>query len=163
MSTISAYCKRHNLRREAPINPREQELQQTAERFARQMGDQFNANLDLSVASLRELDGVIAQMIDLSDVYSSDRPEDILSPALAITAYVGEVIRRTVTGATWVTDEEEGQLPPPHIRLPDGMRLNLMKKALEILMRQDSPSFATYYQTVIDLHGSRGSDSPDDG
>jgi hypothetical protein len=160
---MSAGCKRHNMRQGAFINAREQELQQTAERFARQMSDQFNASLDLSVASLPELDGVIAEMIDLSDVYASDRPEDVLPPALAITAYVGEVIRRTVPGAEWVTEEEEGQLPPPHVRLADGMRLNLMKKALEILMRQDSPSFATYYQTVVDLHHSRGPDSPDNG
>ncbi len=127
------------------------------------MGNQFNASLDLSVASLTELDGVIAEMIDYSDVYSTERPEDVLSPALAITAYVGEVIRRSIDGAEWVTDEEEGQLPPPHIRLPDGMRLNLMKKALEILTRRDSPSFAPYYQTMLELYTTRGTNTTENG
>jgi hypothetical protein len=140
-----------------------QELQQTAERFAQQMGNQFNANLDLTTNSLTELDGVIAQMIDLSDVYSSERPEDVLPPALAITAYVGETILQTVDGAIWIVEPEEGQIPPPHIRLPDGMRINLMKKALEILTRRDSPSFAAYVQTVLELHQTRGSDSPNNG
>lgn len=133
------------------INEREEELRNTAQRFATQMGAQFDVDLDFSADSLTRLDGMLDQMIDLSEAYWSDRPDDLLPVALAITAYVGEVIRQTFDGATWITETREGDVPPPHIRLKQGMRLNLMKKSLQVLTRTDSPSFAGYYQTVVDL------------
>lgn len=118
------------------------------------MGAQFDVDLDFSVESLTRLDGMLGQMIDLTEAYWSDRPDDLLPVALALTAYVGEVIRQAFNGAAWVTDMQEGEIPPPHIQLRQGMRLNLMKKSIQILSRHDSPSFAAYYQTVQEL--SRG-------
>jgi hypothetical protein len=137
--------------REGIINEREEELKQTAERFADQMGAQFDVHLDFTPDSLQQLDGMLDQMIDLSEAYWSDRQEDLFPVALALTAYVGEVIRRAFEGAGWVTEFEEGEIPPPHLRLPQGIRLNLMKKAIEVLTRQDTPSFTGYYQTVLNI------------
>jgi hypothetical protein len=147
---------------EAAINEREEELQNTAARFATQMEAQFDVDLDFTVESLARLDGMLDQMIDLSEAYWSDRPDDLLPVALAITAYVGEVFRRSFEGTVWVTEVEEGQIPPPHVRLAGGVRLNLMKKSLQVLTRSDTPSFAGYYTTVLDLVRGRESDPGDD-
>jgi hypothetical protein len=145
---------------EEVINEHEEELRNTAERFATQMGAQFDVDLDFSVDSLSRLDGMLEQMIDLSEVYWSDRQEDMLPVALALTAYTGEVFRRAFQGTEWITDREEGEIPPPHLRLPQGIRLNLMKKSIEILTRSDSPSFAGYYRTVADIARKQDSDEP---
>lgn len=122
------------------------------------MGDQFDIQFDFTVESLTRLDGWLTQWVDLTNAYSADRREDVLPVALAVTAYVGEVLRTTQEGAAWVTIQEEGQIPPPHIRLANGVRVNLMKKAVQILTGADTPSFATFYRTVIELHDN----PPDD-
>jgi hypothetical protein len=147
---------------EDAINEREQELHNTAERFATQMGAQFDVDLDFSADSLSRLDGMLEQMIDLTEAYWSDRPDDLLPVAIALTAYVGEVFRRAFNDAHWITSLEEGEMPPPHIRLSQGMRLNLMKKSIEVLTRQDTPGFAGYYQTVAELVENRDQDAEDD-
>jgi hypothetical protein len=147
---------------EAIINEREQELRDTATRFAEQMGAQFDVHLDFTPATLPRLDGMLDQMIDLSEAYWSDRQEDLLPVALALTAYVGEVIRQSFDGATWITEFEEDEIPPPHIRLAQGIRLNLMKKSLQVLTRRDTPSFTGYYQTVADLAQTKEPDSGND-
>ena len=115
------------------------------------MGAQFDVDLDFTVDSLARLDGILDQMLDLSEAYWSDRSRDLLLVAVSITAYVGEVFRHAFEGASWETEIEEGEIPPPHIRLAQGMRLNLMKKSIQVLTRQDSPTFAAYFQTVADL------------
>lgn len=147
---------------EDDINDREHELHETAVRFAEQMENQFDIALDFSAQSLTRLDGMLAQMVDLSEAYRSERTEEILPVALAITAYVGEVFRLSFKDASWVTEVEEGEIPPPHIRLSGGMRINLMKKSLQILTRDDSPSFAPYFQTVQGLAESRDKDTDTD-
>ncbi len=124
------------------------------------MGPQFDTELDFSEASLTRLDGMLQQLVDLSDVYRSDRPDELIPVALAVCAYVGEVIRRSTPDATWITEPDDSDIPPPHLRLAGGMRLNLMKKAIDILNRADSPSFTQYVQTVRAL--SRTSHSPDE-
>jgi hypothetical protein len=145
------------------VNEREEELHQTAERFATQMGAQFDVHLDFTPASLQRLDGMLEQMIDLSEAYWSDRQEDLLPVALAITAYVGEVIRRSFDGATWITEFEEGEIPPPHLKLQQGIRLNLMKKSIQILTRNDTPSFTGYYQTAEQIARNQDSGSDANG
>ena len=119
------------------------------------MGPQFNVDLDFTVASLAGLDDMLAKMIDLAEPYQSEQTSDLLPVALAVTAYVGEVFRQSIPETQWITEFQDGEMPPPHIRLKDGMRLNLMKKSLQILTRADSPSFAGYYQTVRELAQSR--------
>jgi hypothetical protein len=148
---------------EGIINERQEELTQTAERFAEQMGAQFDVHLDFTPSSLQRLDGMLDQMIDLSEAYWSDRQEDLLPVALAITAYVGEVIRRSLEDATWITEFEEGEIPPPHLKLQQGIRLNLMKKSTQILTRNDTPSFAGYYQTAMEIARKRDSESDANG
>lgn len=147
---------------EVIINEREQELRETAQHFAEQMGAQFDVQLDFTSSSLPRLDGMLGQMVDLSEAYWSDRQEDLLPVALALTAYVGEVIRQAFDGATWITEHEEVEIPPPHIRLAQGIRLNLMKKSVQILTRQDTPSFTGYYQTVLELAQKRESEPDTD-
>jgi hypothetical protein len=159
---VSTIWAANHVASEVDINEREQELRDTAERFAEQMGAQFDVHLDFEPASLTNLDGMLNQMIDLSEAYWSDRQEDLLPVALALTAYVGEIIRRTFDGASWVTAFEEGEIPPPHVRLAQGIRLNLMKKSIEVLTRSDTPSFARYYQTVVELTTKQQSESGDD-
>ena len=135
---------------EAVISAHKKELQDTAKRFASQVGAQFDVRLDFSVHSLQRLDGVLEQYIDLSEVYWSDQ-HDLLPDALALTAYVGEVFRKVIPDAEWIPDREEDGVPPPHLYIPPGIRLNLMKKSIEILTRSDSPSFVSYYQTVREI------------
>lgn len=136
---------------EAAIDEREQELRETAERFATSMGEQFDIQFDFSVESLARVDGWLTQWVDLTTAYGADRPEDISSVALAVTAYVGEVILAHQEGASWVTTQEEDQIPPPHIRLANGVRVNLMKKVVQSLTGADTPNFATLYRTVTEL------------
>lgn len=133
------------------IDDREQELQDAAERFAESMGEQFNVQFDFTVESLTRLDGWLAEWVDLTNAYGADRQEDVFPIALSVTAYAGEVFRRNNRDATWVTVQEEEQIPPPHIRLANGVRVNLLKKSVQILTGADSPSFATFYRTVTDL------------
>lgn len=115
------------------------------------MGEQFDVQFDFTVESLTRLDGWLTQWVDLTNAYSADRPEDVMPVALAVTAYTGEVFRTNQDGAAWVTVQEEDELSPPHIRLANGVRVNLMKKAVQVLTGADSPSFATLYQTVTEL------------
>lgn len=123
----------------------------TAERFATSMGEQFDIEFDFTVESLSRLDGWLTQWVDLTTAYGADRPGDISSVALAVAAYAGEVIRVNQEGATWVTVQEEDQIAPPHIRLANGVRVNLMKKAVQSLTGADTPNFAAFYQTVTEL------------
>jgi hypothetical protein len=120
------------------------------------MGQQFDITFDFTVESLSRLDGWLAQWIDMTEAYSGDRPEDMLPVAFAVAAYAGEVMRRNFEDTTWVTEPEEGQVPPPHLLVGGKIRVNLMKKAIQILMRTDSPSFAAYFQTITEL-ASEGS------
>ncbi len=83
----------------------------------------------------------------------------MLPDALALTAYVGEVFRKAFPSAEWVSDREEDGVPPPHLYLPPGIRLNLMKKSIEILTRADSPSFTGYYRTVHEIVQNQESES----
>lgn len=150
-STIRGRAGTAELGTGATIDDREQELRLTAERFASSMGEQFDMQFDFTVESLSRLDGWLTQWVDLTNAYGADRPEDISSVALAVAAYVGEVIRVNQDGASWVTVQEEDQLAPPHIRLANGVRVNLMKKAVQSLTGADTPNFATLYQTVTEL------------
>jgi hypothetical protein len=115
------------------------------------MGQQFDEIFDFSPESLARLDGSLVQWLDLFEAYRGEDPRDVLPLALPIAAYVGEVIRRNLGDAEWITVEEEGQIAPPHVRLGNGMRINLMKKAIQTLTGTDSPAFATYYHTVVEL------------
>lgn len=141
---------RHTVRR-LPIDEREQQLRQAAENFATSMGQQFDVEFDFTPQSLIRLDGWLTQWVDLTNAYSADQPENIMPVALSVTAYAGEVIRRNLDRAVWVTEEEEDQISPPHVRLANGMRINLMKKSIQILTGTDSPSFAEYYRTITGL------------
>lgn len=133
------------------IEDREQELEQLAERFAGSMSQQFGETFDFSPASLTRLDAAIDQWLAFSEAYRGDDPNEVLSMALPLAAYVGEVIRRTRTDAVWITVEEAGQIAPPHIKLANGARVNVLKKAIQTLTQADSPSFAEYFRTVVDL------------
>jgi hypothetical protein len=140
------------------IDDKATQLQQLADRFAESMGHQFDEPFDFSPDSLIRLDGGLAQWLDLSEPYRGEDPSDVLSFALPIAAYVGEVMRRNLAGAEWITVEEAGQISPPHLRLGNGMRINVMKKAIQTLTGADTPAFATYYQTVSDLASVEPSD-----
>lgn len=128
------------------------------------MSHQFGETFDFSPASLTSLDSSIDQWLAFSETYRGDKPDEVLSMALPLAAYVGEVIRRALGDAEWVTTEEDGQIAPPHVKLANGVRVNVMKKSIQTLTGADSPSFAGYFQTVADLAAASAADesAPDE-
>jgi hypothetical protein len=129
------------------------------------MGQQFDTDFDFSIESLVRLDASLEQWRDLSESYRGHDANEVLQMAVPITAYVGEVFRRNFAGTEWITVEEEGQIAPPHLRLENGARVNVMKKAIQALTGAEVPAFAGYFQTVNEListrrSGNEGEDKP---
>jgi hypothetical protein len=148
---------RENIR-EAPISEQSDEIISTAERFAASMNQQFDTQFDFSVESLVRLDGWLDEWIDMAEAYAGDRREEIVPIAFSVAAYAGEVIRRSLEDVTWITEAQEGEMPPPHLLIQNKVRVNLMKKSIQYLTRTERPSFAGYYQTVAELANENASE-----
>jgi hypothetical protein len=134
-----------------------------AERFADAMGQQFNESFDFTPESLARLDGCLTEWRDLAGPYLGQDPRELLEMAIPLAAYVGEVIRRARSDAVWITEQEPEQIAPPHLRLGDGLRVNLVKPAMHALTGASKPAFATYFQTIHELEqaGERTDQEPD--
>lgn len=133
--------------------PTRQELADYAEQFAAQIADQTGEQLNFSPSSLTTLDAVIGKWRDLASIYAGQSGQDATNLAVftaPMAAYLGEIFVRNLRGA-WETN------PPPdvpigtHIVLAGQLRVNVFKKARDVLAGLERPTLAPYYATIASL------------
>lgn len=133
--------------------PTRQELADYAEQFATQIADQTGEQLNFSPTSLTTLDAVIGKWRDLASVYAGQSGQDTTGLAVftaPMAAYLGEIFVRNLRGV-WETN------PPPdvpigtHIVLAGQLRVNVFKKARDVLAGLEQPSLSPYYSAIASL------------
>jgi hypothetical protein len=123
--------------------------------FVSTVSEQWGERLDYSPASLRVLDALLEEWLDLAEAYGSDRPADVMPLAMPAAAYVGEVLRTALVArgisVAWVSGDLPGAMAGPHLLIGERLRVNLVKKAVEIFAGVDRPTFSAYADMVAQL------------
>ena len=121
-----------------PVTDREA-ISARADEFVRGVEALSGLRLGFEPASLGDLDGWLAEWIDMATVYDSPEALSVESLAGPIAAYAGEVLVRSL-GAEWVFSQtEDGSFP--YLRLKSGQRLDLRESVAAVLLRVAPPAF----------------------
>jgi hypothetical protein len=90
--------------------------------------------------------------------------EDVMPTALPVAAYAGEVLIRSLAErgvtARWITEEQSGEMAPPHLLVGASMRVNVVKKAIETLTGVDRPAFLAFCESVTSIATAEQDDKP---
>ncbi|HLI52648.1 MAG TPA: hypothetical protein VKU87_12690 [Thermomicrobiaceae bacterium] len=145
--------------------PTRQELADYAEQFASQIAEQTGEELNFGPSSLATLDAVIGKWLDLASVYAGQSGQEDAGLAVftaPMAAYLGEIFVRNLHGV-WETN------PPPdvpigtHIVLAGKLRVNVFKKARDVLAGLERPTLSPYYSTIANLVRDSHLDVPGPG
>ena len=104
--------------------------------FADRVAEMTGQHLDFTLASLAILDDLLDEWLHLSQVYRSERPDDLSRLVLPLVAYVGETLRHTY-GGTWI-ERPSG----PVLRIAQTIELDLRPLVQATLAQQHPPAFA---------------------
>jgi hypothetical protein len=121
-----------------PVTDREA-LQARAGEFVRGVEELSGVRLAFDVASLGELDGLLAEWIDMASVYDSPGALPTESLVEPIASYVGEVLVQALD-AEWLFPPPE-DYSFPAIRLKSGQRVDLQEAVAATLHRVAPPAF----------------------
>ena len=129
-----------------PLTDREV-LQARADEFVRGVAALSGVRLAFDVASLGDLDGLLAEWIDMNSIY--DAPGALPTESLVdpIASYVGEVLVQALD-AEWLFAPPEDESFPA-IRLKSGQRVDLQAAVAATLHRVAPPAFRQLARFIV--------------
>lgn len=134
-------------------------MSERAAAFVRGVEALNGVRLSFDVVSLGELDGMLAEWIDMASVYDSPEALSVERFADPIASYVGEVLVQSLN-AEWSFPSPADE-SFPEIRLKSGQRIDLYDSVIAVLRRGAPPAFRQLANLALAQAGDDAA-TPDD-
>jgi hypothetical protein len=134
-------------------------MAERAAALARGVEAMNGVRLSFDLVSLGELDGMLAEWIDMASVYDSPEALSVEQFADPIASYVGEVLVQSLD-AEWIFPSPTDDFFPK-IRLKSGQRIDLYDAVIAVLRRGAPPAFRQLARLSLTQARDEG-ETPDD-